>query len=210
MSRGIKLLITALFLVLILVPAVYVSLTWSVPGDALLFRYTGTRVLPASSKEPASMGSTPDMLVAIDFEVENTHDIDIHLWEAHLLPKEPSSSVPVNPTMLLFTMAGASSTYLGRLQPGTSDTETHLDFPFVELSPVPAHGVRRYSIVLSKDASMAFDPAKAHVLYQWRTATQHRADKWIWWCRSFLPEKFRDRLKGLGYTMDITPITTSP
>jgi hypothetical protein len=205
MSRRTKLCLTALFLVLLAIPVGYVGLTWHV-GEPLHFRYTGMRHVPVTVKG-GPLGERHEQMLVIDFEADNANSIDIYLWEAHLLPKAPSTSDPVDATLLI----GRSSS-LGQLHPEASGPALshRLGFTVPEPSPVPAHGIRRFSVLTSKETAAKFHPAKAHVLYTWRTATQHRVDKVLWWCRSLLPEKYRDNLRGPGYTMDITPIVIPP
>ncbi|RBP36932.1 hypothetical protein DES53_11573 [Roseimicrobium gellanilyticum] len=206
MSRRAKLILSCFLVVVAGFLGGYVVLTWSVRGEGLHFRYTGTRLLPTIEKGVA--GDIPDSLVAIDFEVENPHAISMHFWEAHLLAGKTPMAGWSDSAMLLFVME--SPAYLGQIHPQVSDTKPQPVLAFFELPPVPAHGALRYSAVMTRDAAVAFNPAKAHILYRWRTSTQHRVDRWLFRCRALLPEKYRNHLKPLGYKTDITPIYINP
>jgi hypothetical protein len=76
MSRRIKLLITALFFVLLLVPAVYVALTWTVESP-FRFRYVGQGAPEKFLNDPVPVGSTQILMVPLQLEVENTSSVRI-------------------------------------------------------------------------------------------------------------------------------------
>jgi hypothetical protein len=77
MSRRTKLIITALFLLLLSIPVAYVALTWTTPNPLRfhVIRYQGPL--------------NPDALGKMDVRVENTGDLPVHLFPGFKFGKTP-------------------------------------------------------------------------------------------------------------------------
>jgi hypothetical protein len=88
MSRRTKLIIAALFLVLLAIPVGYVILTWSTP-DPLRFRMV--------SYEDLSDGASGGYRGKLNLMVENTSSVPVHIHSAIVQKVDPHSVSASNP-----------------------------------------------------------------------------------------------------------------
>jgi hypothetical protein len=165
MSRRTKLLITALFLVLLAIPTVYITFTWN-PQEPWR-----ARIVEVQDEQ----GGEKKKLV---IEVENISSVPLCIYiavvEGPSAPPDqsfPPSLEPLGPT--------APS------PPGWGVPHT---------LHVPSHQVRRFHITVSRADWEAMPESAWAVGLVWASGTKHRATTAFLWLQSHVPRSWEDHV----------------
>jgi hypothetical protein len=150
MSRRTKLLITALFLVLLAIPIAYVALTWTVKKP-LRVRYVGLGEPEMSLLSPFNSRRT--LLVPVQLELENTAFAPIYISQVTLdLDGTRGLADPLQ------VFAGDEP-----LSPG----------------PIPVGGFMRGQALVTPETARSIQVSEMQLHYEWVTTTNMRVREWL-------------------------------
>lgn len=184
MSRRTKLIITALFLVLVSIPVVYVVLTWS-PAEPLRFRVVGDRTV-----ETPRDGRTRRVL---EIEIENTSMVPVQTMSGSLILRDQDGEHDVGPAGLLNIVIPHSRNLAPVIIPSHSsirreawlDAYEHRD-PFILKASLQG----------------------ATIQYWWHSATKAQGRLIFLWLKEHGPE-FASKLRiNLEHEKDEAPLET--
>jgi hypothetical protein len=152
MSRRTKLLIAALFLVLLSIPVGYILLTWS-PANPLRFRLIGP--------EP-SAGQVVNETTWYEIEVRNTSCVDIQMFDTNVISLDPT---------------GKPLRSIGTLQ-----TRTTSPLYYWGYTSVPAYGTIRSRTLIADQDIPYITAGDVRVNYNCVSQTRHlwmNVQRWI-------------------------------
>jgi hypothetical protein len=184
MSRRTKLLITALFLVLLAIPAVYVIATWSVEHP---LRFRCISALPEEMVQRSS-SLPPQPMVPFIFEVRNTKSYPVHFHGVSVRAYNPKSPMPGKYDPMDYRMRDVRDKSIWAA-------------PMVYLGVIPAHGTTCFEILVSPDRAAKFESGEIKLAYHWAS----RPRKLAWdvhnWVVRRLPRK--DQFDQWGPYIDL-------
>jgi hypothetical protein len=205
MSRRTKLIILALFLVLLAIPAACVALTWS-PDDTLRFRID--HLVPPSTEHP-------DAYRKLRVSIENTSSAPVHFYGAAMtdesaydvLPKPRYSKVVVARDL----MCGAVSTQLLKedvpfesahriILPAFLILDTSVGEPLI----IPAHSTVHVPAILPAYLVDSAPPCDIFVHAVCETQTRVTARNISGWLREHSPTRARNLFPQLPHRQDTT------
>ncbi|RBP36946.1 hypothetical protein DES53_11587 [Roseimicrobium gellanilyticum] len=185
MSRRIKFLILALFLVLLAIPLVHLFLTWS-PANPLRFQVLSQRNLP---EQPGSLVHRE-----LHIEVRNTSSTAIRLAYAVFfhhreLTRSPYGRLELQPETAERSMASA-------------------ELP--EEILIPAGGVWRERALVSWHKTETADPSDLVVGYGYMSSTRYLLVDWYWSLSSLVPDSWSGAIEPATYNKSYAPLETTP
>jgi hypothetical protein len=168
MSRRTKLLITALFIVLLGIPLAYVALTWS-PENPLRFSIVTQALPPAGDERPRER-----VLVV---EVRNTSSVPVYLSDAKLVA---------------FDASRGRRHVLVELEKFLLGPESMSNYdPFApRLAPIPPRSVRQTTVHMPTATADQFPHTNPTVEYVYLSKTKHRAFDLAEWLQVRVPLRF--------------------
>ncbi|QIF01984.1 hypothetical protein [Roseimicrobium sp. ORNL1] len=172
MSRRTKLLITALFLVLLGIPVGYAILFWSVDQP---LRFRCVTALPQEMAQGHPM-MPPETVIPLIFEVENTKPYPVYLSNVIIREYTPGSSSPDGYFPL---------NYHSRKAPARSSSAV----PSLSAQSIPAHGVTRFEVLMNPAAARTLGPDKVRLIPHCASPPRKWAIDAQNWLRARLPEK---------------------
>ncbi|QIF01971.1 hypothetical protein [Roseimicrobium sp. ORNL1] len=176
MSRRIKIIITALFLVLLAIPAVHITLTWR-PENPLRFHVVGERI--------EQMQHYKEKIRVLTLEVENTAATSIVLGYGYVEPAGEQD----RPRML--GMLGCLINAKGRY-----------DLPVT----VGARQTVPCELMFEEDVPHDTPLKDVVVGYSWRSTSLKRVQDFSRWLHEHLPESIHRHVPFPRTPMDVQPL----
>ncbi|MEZ0275295.1 MAG: hypothetical protein ACAH88_10355 [Roseimicrobium sp.] len=168
MSRRTKLIITAIFLVLLGIPLAHVFWSWR-PENPLCFSIVA-QTLP-------SFGHGPFRERVLVVEVRNTSHVPVYLSDAKLLAFNPSRGRRhVFVELEKFLLGPGSTSAYDPFKP--------------RLAPIPPGGIRRTEVHVPDDAASQFHHTAPTIDYVYFSETKHTAFDLSRWLMEKVPLRF--------------------
>jgi hypothetical protein len=173
-SRRAKLLITALFLVLLAVPVVYACLFWSIEHP---LRFRCVTVLPEEMVQRHS-SHPPEPRIPFIFEVRNTKPYPVYFPGMSVRAHDPDSRLP------------GRDKPVGYLPRSVRDKSSWAA-PSLYGQYLPAHGVTRFEALIRSEDAVELETGNIQIASYWASAPR----KWVIdaqdWVHPRLPDKIR-------------------
>ncbi|QIF01983.1 hypothetical protein [Roseimicrobium sp. ORNL1] len=158
MSRRAKLLITALFIVLLTVPVVYGCLFWSIEQP---LRFRCITVLPEDTgKLLISLPHEP--VVPFIFEVQNTRPYPVYFQDMSILAYYPESPLPDGYLSMDYVTRSVRDKSLWAA-------------PSLYGQYIPAHGVTRFEVLMRPKTVSEFETGKIKLVSFWASVPRRLA-----------------------------------
>jgi hypothetical protein len=172
MSRRAKLLITALFLVLLGIPAVYTVLLWSIE-QPLHYRYV--TALPEEMLR-GYPNLPPETCIPVVFEVQNTKSYPVYIANVSIQarPQDSSERVQYRP-LFCFLRSGLDESVV----------------PTLYAKSIPAHSVIRFEVLMHPEAARALATEDVKIFSYLASPPRKWAMDVENWLRRSLPKLFR-------------------
>jgi hypothetical protein len=174
MPRRTKLFITVLFLVLLAIPAIYITLSWETPAP---FEFRFLR-----QGEPVLRRGRDKTEVPFYIEVRNTQPYPIHLWAMEMMGEIP---VNTSPSPVFGGSADGDA--------ATGAALSKIDLPIGgyrlfsrndagdDVPPIPAYGSIQVEIDVAEANARDVDRASLHIEYVSSSVVKNKAIKLALW-----------------------------